>query len=95
MFLKYTQSLKIMSQTKAKTKKILKVKCPKCRLQFEYYKSDFRPFCSEKCKMVDLGHWFEESYQFQSPIASEDDFREYEKALLEKGIDIHNPEEEN
>ncbi len=43
--------------------KILKVKCPQCDTIFEYYSSPFRPFCTEKCKMIDLGHWFEESYR--------------------------------
>lgn len=42
--------------------KVLKVKCPHCHAVFSYYDSEFRPFCSERCKMIDLGHWFEESY---------------------------------
>lgn len=42
--------------------KLLKVKCPQCDTVFEYYQSAFRPFCSERCKMIDLGHWFEETY---------------------------------
>ena len=43
--------------------KVLEVKCPSCNNQFTYYQSAFRPFCSERCKMVDLGHWLEESYR--------------------------------
>lgn len=43
--------------------KILRVKCPHCATVFSYYESEFRPFCSERCKLVDLGHWFEESYR--------------------------------
>jgi len=43
--------------------KKLKVKCPKCTFEFNYYDSEFRPFCSERCRNVDLGHWFEESYK--------------------------------
>lgn len=55
------------------TKK-LKVKCPECEKQFEYYTSEFRPFCSEKCKMVDLGHWFNEEYSVPgAPAQIEDD----------------------
>ena len=42
--------------------KNFKVKCPGCDIVFLYYESNFRPFCSERCKMVDLGHWFNESY---------------------------------
>lgn len=43
--------------------KLLKVQCPQCALTFSYYESEFRPFCCERCKMIDLGHWFEESYR--------------------------------
>ncbi len=67
-------------------KKRINVKCPQCESKFSYYESEFRPFCSEKCKMIDLGNWFTEDYQFSSPISNEEEFREYEKALLEKGL---------
>lgn len=43
--------------------KILTVKCPTCEKEFNYYSSEYRPFCSDKCRMVDLGHWFKESYK--------------------------------
>lgn len=42
------------------------VKCPCCSDSFEYYSSEFRPFCSEKCKMIDLGLWLTESYSLES-----------------------------
>ena len=43
--------------------KNLQVKCPHCDIVFSYYDSESRPFCSERCKMIDLGHWFQESYK--------------------------------
>ncbi len=46
--------------------KYLAVNCPKCDDSFNYYDSEFRPFCSERCKQVDLGHWFSESYSVAS-----------------------------
>jgi len=40
-----------------------KIKCPTCEKQHEYNsKSPFRPFCSERCKMIDLGAWASEEY---------------------------------
>lgn len=42
--------------------KVLRVKCCGCKTEFNYYSSKFRPFCSEKCKIIDLGAWFEEDY---------------------------------
>ena len=46
--------------------KLLKINCPQCEKVFYYYESEFRPFCCERCKMIDLGHWFEESYRVPS-----------------------------
>lgn len=43
--------------------KVLNVRCPHCGTKFSYYESKFRPFCTERCRMVDLGHWLEESYR--------------------------------
>jgi endogenous inhibitor of DNA gyrase (YacG/DUF329 family) len=36
-----------------------RVRCPTCQRQVTW-NDDFpwRPFCSERCKMVDLGAWF-------------------------------------
>ncbi|MEE9493312.1 MAG: DNA gyrase inhibitor YacG [Gammaproteobacteria bacterium] len=39
----------------------MQVKCPNCKIAVEWSDSSlFRPFCSERCKLVDLGDWFEE-----------------------------------
>lgn len=43
--------------------------------------------------MIDLGHWFQEDYHLSKPISSEDEFREYEKALIEKGLSISEGDE--
>ncbi len=61
--------------------KILNIKCPQCQTQFNYYSSDFRPFCSERCRKIDLGHWFQESYvvplkEAVNASATDDDFKE-------------------
>lgn len=42
--------------------KELVVKCPTCEKKFVYKTSKSRPFCTERCRMIDLGHWFDESY---------------------------------
>ena len=39
------------------------VKCPSCGTSVEWkFDSPFRPFCSERCKNVDLGAWASERY---------------------------------
>ena len=42
--------------------KELQVNCPHCKKKFLYFSSEYRPFCCERCKMVDLGHWLSETY---------------------------------
>lgn len=55
-------------------KRTMNVRCPKCNESFSYYSSEFRPFCSERCKQVDLGNWFTENYRVPSKEnLSEDD----------------------
>jgi endogenous inhibitor of DNA gyrase (YacG/DUF329 family) len=37
------------------------VRCPTCRRSVEWSEaSPYRPFCSERCRLVDLGAWFSE-----------------------------------
>lgn len=37
--------------------------CPRCeRPAVADASNPWRPFCSERCKMADLGHWFAERY---------------------------------
>ncbi len=36
----------------------LKVKCPTCQKEVRWTDANkFRPFCSERCKLIDLGEW--------------------------------------
>jgi endogenous inhibitor of DNA gyrase (YacG/DUF329 family) len=42
--------------------KDLKVKCPGCKNEFNYYSSKVRPFCSDRCKLIDMGQWLDDSY---------------------------------
>ena len=36
--------------------------CPVCGDSFEPDLSVTMPFCSERCRQVDLGRWFDENY---------------------------------
>ncbi|MBU2515490.1 DNA gyrase inhibitor YacG [bacterium] len=47
-----------------KEKKI-KIKCPTCKKQTEWHNNPHRPFCSERCRLVDLGRWADESYSIE------------------------------
>jgi endogenous inhibitor of DNA gyrase (YacG/DUF329 family) len=50
------------------------VPCPTCR-RLTPYRSDnaWRPFCSERCKMSDLGAWATEQFRVEGTATEEDD----------------------
>lgn len=37
--------------------------CPLCRAETTWEGNPTRPFCSERCKLIDLGHWATERYR--------------------------------
>jgi endogenous inhibitor of DNA gyrase (YacG/DUF329 family) len=42
------------------------VPCPTCQRPVEWSEaSPFRPFCSERCKLIDLGAWITEKHVIQ------------------------------
>ena len=41
----------------------LTVKCPTCRKETPWGNNPHRPFCSERCRLVDLGAWAQERYR--------------------------------
>ena len=36
--------------------------CPICGTRFLISQSEAMPFCSERCRSIDLGRWFDEDY---------------------------------
>jgi uncharacterized protein len=52
----------------------LVIKCPHCRKEAVLGpENPFRPFCSERCKMIDLGTWASEGYRVPGERAPQDD----------------------
>ncbi len=52
------------------------VACPTCGKKVEWIPANaFRPFCSERCKQIDLGAWAEEKYTIPgaAPNENQDD----------------------
>ena len=62
------------------------VKCPSCGKMVEYKGNEFRPFCSERCKLLDFGAWADETYNLpaENPGLSEEDIRQIEQASENK-----------
>jgi uncharacterized protein len=51
------------------------VNCPQCGALVLWERaSPYRPFCSARCKMLDLGAWATESYRI--PVAEDKDIPE-------------------
>lgn len=63
----------------------MKIKCPKCGKDSPFSGNPFRPFCSERCKLLDLGDWLSGGY---SVPAVQD---EGEDAQPESGGDTEDP----
>lgn len=48
--------------------------CPSCGKPVQWQDNPHRPFCSERCKLLDLGKWVSEEYRVPGkpvPIADE------------------------
>lgn len=39
------------------------VRCPRCGKETPYEGNSFRPFCSARCKTIDLGSWASGTYR--------------------------------
>lgn len=50
------------------------VLCPNCGKPVTWSpQSRYRPFCSERCKLIDLGQWAEERFRIPVEDAADDD----------------------
>jgi endogenous inhibitor of DNA gyrase (YacG/DUF329 family) len=47
------------------------IRCPICKKEAVPGSADF-PFCSERCRTVDLGNWASEKYVISNPAQPQD-----------------------
>lgn len=66
------------------------VNCPICRKTVDFFAKPLGPFCSDRCKMIDLGKWLGEEYTISEPLRP-DHFARYEE--LAEGINPDQPDE--
>lgn len=60
-----------MEQTPAKPRV---VKCPTCAKSVEWGpQSPHRPFCSDRCRQIDLGAWASDVYRVEGDAPLDDD----------------------
>jgi endogenous inhibitor of DNA gyrase (YacG/DUF329 family) len=44
------------------------VRCPTCRKTGDWFGGRFGPFCSKRCRLIDLGKWFGEEHSISEPL---------------------------
>lgn len=62
-------------------KRAVKVRCPICKKSVKRADPEF-PFCSQRCRTIDLGKWASDGYVISSPVTDAEE-------LIQDG----NPEE--
>ena len=53
-------------------KRIRSLRCPICKKPVKHREPEF-PFCSERCRLIDLGKWASGSYVISSPVTDTSD----------------------
>ncbi len=46
------------------------MRCPNCSKQTFFEGNPYRPFCSERCKLIDLDNWLSERYRLSTAVES-------------------------
>jgi len=50
----------------------LKLRCPICKKAVKSTDADF-PFCSDRCRLIDLGKWASGAYVIAAPVTDADE----------------------
>jgi endogenous inhibitor of DNA gyrase (YacG/DUF329 family) len=53
-------------------KRTIKLRCPTCRKAVKNTAAEF-PFCSPRCRLIDLGKWASGDYVISSPLQDTSD----------------------
>jgi hypothetical protein len=53
-------------------KRIVKLRCPICKKSVKNTDSDF-PFCSDRCRLIDLGKWASGQHVISSPVSDSEE----------------------
>ncbi|MDN2654923.1 DNA gyrase inhibitor YacG [Cobetia sp. 14N.309.X.WAT.E.A4] len=65
----------------------LSVACPQCRTPVAWSTaSEFRPFCSKRCQLLDLGAWADESHSIAGEPAMDETSIDEMVARMERDL---------
>lgn len=51
----------------------MQISCPQCKNITTWEENPWRPFCSERCKIIDLGAWVMEEYRIEGKKEEDED----------------------
>ena len=56
-------------------------RCPVCDAPVNLETTPTVPFCSDRCRLVDLGRWLDESYGVPAPLPEDDEEGDCERPV--------------
>ena len=71
----------------------MKHRCPICKTETDSGVNKDFPFCSERCRMLDLGNWASEKYVVSEPIFDEEEPAQGERKTILLDLDKTNDHE--
>ncbi|MGO2415957.1 MULTISPECIES: DNA gyrase inhibitor YacG [Cobetia] len=75
------------SSSSQQTGSPLTVACPQCRTPVVWSpESTFRPFCSKRCHLLDLGAWADESHRIAGETAMDETSIDEMVARMERDL---------
>jgi len=70
-------------------KKALSLRCPTCE-NIVLRSDEYFPFCSDRCRLIDLGKWASGGYRISSPVLDPEVLEEVEqRPQFEPDQDAH------
>ena len=54
----------------------MQIRCPVCKKMTTWEENPYKPFCSERCRLTDLGMWASEGYRVPGDPVEGDDKKE-------------------
>jgi endogenous inhibitor of DNA gyrase (YacG/DUF329 family) len=52
--------------------------CPTCRKETRFEGNRYRPFCGDRCKLIDLGKWASDTFRVPAESVAVEEFEQLE-----------------
>lgn len=75
-------------------KKVRSLRCPTCRKIVLRKEPEF-PFCSDRCRLIDLGKWASGGYVISTPVHEADQFGDADYAIPNAPASRRRPAHDN